>query len=142
MIARVSGVLLDADDAAYAVKALDLLVRLLSTRGSAATPRLRAFTAELARKTQAASSVSLAVPGSCAPERSDHADDERHALIGTAAAAAILGITPSAVRQLAARGTLGSVRPAGRWQHPTAAVVERAERKAQPHNDTDGRRGG
>lgn len=136
----VRGVLLDPGDAEYVAKALELLVKVLPAAGSTATPRLLAVTADLRRKTKAAAAGSVAVgppnateAGTCAPGRPDRPHDSHHdapATIGTAAAARILGVTPSAVRQLAARGTLGSARPAGRWLHSTAAVVARAELKA------------
>lgn len=136
----VRGVLLTGEEAAYVVRALELLVKVLPASGSSATPRLLAVAAELARRTQAAACDSVAPAarnapsgGGCAPSPPNRPDDQPHgqATIGTGDAARILGITGSAVRQLAARGALpGSRRPAGRWIHDAAAVVARAERQA------------
>lgn len=137
----VRGVLLDPGDAEFVIRALELLAKALPASGSTAAPRLLAVTADLRRKTKAIAGDSVAVgspntrsAGGCAPGGADRPHDSDHddatATIGTAAAARILGVTPSAVRQLAARGTLGSARPAGRWLHSTAAVVARAELKA------------
>lgn len=134
----VRGVLLDPGEAAYVVKGLELLAKVLPANGSQPSPRLLAVTAELARRTKAVSDGSVAVDtpnargsGGCAPGPPEPPQDHRHATVGTSEAARILGVSPSAVRQLAARGRLlGSERPAGRWIHSAAAVVALAERKA------------
>ena len=119
------GVLLDADAADYTLRALRLLV------GTLPKPKLLAFITELERKTQAPPCGSVTVDGAVHGSTSRSAQDEHHAVIGTAAAARILGVSSSAVRQLAARGTLlGSERPAGRWVHDPAAVIALAESRA------------
>lgn len=130
-VTRVSGVLLDAGDTVYVVRALELLAKVLPAVNSTPSARLLALTSELRRKSQAASCDSLAPHRSYAPPTGEPCSDEPHALIGTTAAAAILGVSPSAVRQLAARGRLlASRRTGGLWLHSSTEIIARAEQLA------------
>ena len=54
MIARVAGVLLDADEAAYVARALDLLAQLLAGQRSQPSARLAAVTTKLRKASEPA----------------------------------------------------------------------------------------
>ena len=96
------GVLLDADAADYTLRALRLLVGTLPKVGSQPKPKLLAFITELERKTQAPPCGSVTVDGAVHGSTSRSAQDEHHAVIGTAAAARILGVSSSAVTPIEA----------------------------------------
>lgn len=126
VIESVSGVLLSPEDARYALEAIEVLLD-----GRRPTAALSDFIDRL-RKTTAKTGV-------CDDERQKYArkfgnqqDSLHHGVydLDTGQAAAILGITPNGVRDLARRGVLPSHRAGGRWLYPAAPVVQRAERLA------------
>ena len=132
---------LDASDAAYLASALGMLPDLLARTSRQPTPKLLAaiatFTKTTAAAVEAARNVSRtdSATATCAAAQPDPVDagPHAHATVTTAAAARILGTSPSAVRQLAQRGRLPARRPAGRWLYDAAAVVAYAEqRPARP----------
>jgi len=130
---------LDASDAAYLASALGMLPDLLARTSRQPTPKLLAaiatFTKTTAAAVEAARNVSRtdSTTATCAAGPPDPVDAGPHATVTTAAAARILGTSPSAVRQLAQRGRLPARRPAGRWLYDAAAVVAYAEqRPARP----------
>ena len=132
MIARVSGVLLDAEEADYVARALDLLANLLAGQRSHPTPRLAAVTAKL-RKTTENTHVSAQSVGETARQfaaQRDPVNDPAHATLGTGDAARILGITPNAARDLARRRRIPARHTGTRWRFDAAAVVVEAERRA------------
>lgn len=138
-VARPGTVLLDADDADYLARALAMLPPLLTETRRTPAPRLLAVIAAFTKTSAAAvDSARNAIrtdsggPG-CASTPPDPGEPEPYAsTVDTATAARILGISPSAVRQLAQRGRLPARRPAGRWLYDAAAVVARAERCRPP----------
>lgn len=130
MIEKLSGVVLDLEDARYALAAFDELLR-----GRRPSARLADFIARL-RKT-VKSGVSDAKSGVClspVPEKFGAQHVSGHTapydLLDTREAAAVLGITPNAVRDLRRRGRLPAHKAGGRWLYPAASVVARAERRA------------
>ena len=132
MIARVAGVLLDADEAAYVARALDLLAQLLAGQRSQPSARLAAVTTKLRKASEPAGACGRSDRTTArffAPQR-DSVDDPTHAVMGTGDAARLLGITPNAVRDLARRNRLPAHHTGTRWVFDAAAVVGRAERKA------------
>lgn len=132
MIARVSGVLLDADEADYVGRALDLLTRLLAEKQSHPSARLAAVTAKL-RKSAENTHVSAQSVGETAREfaaQRNSVDAPTYAVMGTGDAARVLGITPNAARDLARRRRIPARRTGTRWRFDAAAVIVEAERRA------------
>ncbi len=133
---RPGTVQLDAEDAEYLARALALLPNLMAESRRQPAPRLLAAIAEFSKTSAAAVEAARnASPNgreqpSCAAAQCDSAQAEPYATVSTGEAARILGITSSAVRQLAQRGAIRARRPAGRWLLDAAAVVARAERHA------------
>lgn len=132
MIARVSGVLLDADEADYLARALDLLARLLAGQRSHPSARLVAVTAKL-RKSTETTHVSARSVGETARKfaaQRDSVNDPAHAVMGTGDAARVLGITPNAARDLARRQRIPAQHTGTRWRFDASAVIVEAERRA------------
>ncbi|WP_018599662.1 helix-turn-helix domain-containing protein [Mycobacterium sp. 155] len=134
MITAPAGVLLTVDDAVYALAAFEAL---LTDRH--ASPRLERFINALRKsvartaKTGDLTSVSgVDARNTGVPEHNEPNPCRVTAydLLDTTEAAAILGITPNAVRDLARRGRLPARRAGSRWLYPAGPVVERAERRA------------
>ncbi len=130
----IAGVLLTPDEAAMIVGALDLLAAQLRESQRAPTPKLLDITDKLRRATATASRTARNSP-TCAGGQPIPPDSGDYAVIGTADAARILGISPNGVRDLARRGVLrGSERAAGRWLHQASAVIARSEHAAPQRN--------
>lgn len=124
-------VVLDADDADYLVRALDLLVQMLADQHSTPAPRLATAIDQLrkaSRKCGVAARNATAAESSQADQTKTGQGDP-HATVTTVEAAQILGISPSGVRALARRGSFGSQRVGSRWRHDLARVEHRAARK-------------
>lgn len=127
MIGLVRGVLLEVAEAAYLADALDALLR--DRRPSA---KLQDVLDRL-RRTVANASVSdqnTGVDARIVGQQADSVDHAAYDLVDTAEAAAILGITPNGVRDLARRGRLRRLRAGGRWLYPARSVVARAEQRS------------
>jgi excisionase family DNA binding protein len=133
-------VLLDADDADYIARALQLLERLLRENRSQPTPRLQSTTTQLARSAAAGSAAGIngRNRGGCGASSDDTAHHLDYALLSTAEAARLLACGERNVRDLAARGAIPARRTGdrGRWLVDAAAVVARAERKAARRSRT------
>lgn len=131
MIARVSGVLLDADEASYLARALDLLAKLLAEQRSHPTARLTAVTTKLRKAAENAGDSARSVSGTARKiaAQQDSVDDPVHATLGTSEAARILGITPNAARDLARRRRIPAEHTGTRWRFDAAAVIVEAERR-------------
>ncbi|KUH89803.1 helix-turn-helix domain-containing protein [Mycobacterium sp. IS-1556] len=127
MITNLRGVFLDAEDADYVVRALELLARTgrPSARLEHVTARLRKTVAALTVQNRNGSETASLV-GTAANSR----NPARYDLVTTGEAARILGITPNGVRYLARQGRLPAHHTGTRWLYPALAVVERAERQA------------
>lgn len=130
MIERVTGVMLDADDARYALDAFDALLR--DRRPSA---RLADFIGRLRRAvktgvSQPDSVVSAGEGARTVGTQPDSAHTAAYDLLDTAQAAAVLGISGNGVRDLIRRQVLPAHRAGGRWLLPAAPVIARAERQA------------
>lgn len=127
-IERVDGVLLDAQDVDYVVRALELLHGLLPHTGRKPNRKLQAITERLRK-----AGAKLAFPaddtgvGARIPGAEAHSAHDAWHVLDTTAAARILGITPNGARDLARRGTLPARQAGGRWLFDAAAVVQRAE---------------
>lgn len=129
MIERVSGILLDYDDAAYIVKALELMPRLFAAQGSRPTPRLEAVTDRLRRKTDAPTDVSARNSGVGVRDQGaqgNSCNDMGYEIIDTTDVARILQCTPGNARDLARRKVLPARRVGGRWVFQAEAVMRRA----------------
>lgn len=128
MIGRVSGVLLEADDARYLLDALDALLQ----GGRRPSPRLADFIARLRRNAETLSPTqedTLAGVRKLGVQQ-DSDNTAAYDLLDTAEAAAILGCTSANVRDLASRGRLPRHRAGGRWLYPARSVVALAESRA------------
>ncbi|MEC4763361.1 helix-turn-helix domain-containing protein [Mycobacterium sherrisii] len=123
-IGPVSGVLVDADDAAYLCRALELLPKLFAAQGSRPTPRLEAVTDRLRKAVAAARKTDAHTRPTAA--HADWDDDMAYELLDSDAAAALLGCTPGNVRDLARRRSLPGRRVGGRWVFERTAVERRA----------------
>ncbi|WP_235849654.1 helix-turn-helix domain-containing protein [Mycolicibacterium doricum] len=127
-----SGVLLDAEEADYVARALDLLARLLAGQRSHPAARLAAVTAKLRKSTDKTGDSTQSVSESArefAAQR-DSMHDPAYATMGTGDAARILGITPNGARDLARRRRIPARRTGTRWLFDAAAVIVEAERRA------------
>ena len=123
----VNGIILSRQEVSYTLRAFEVLLR--NRRPS---PQLAEFLARLARSA-AASDVGREKPyGGVSLGDNDH--DPAGWLPGdvldTDEAAAVLGISPAGVRDLARRGRLPAKRAGKRWLLAAAPVVARAERNA------------
>lgn len=118
-----NAVLITAADARIVAEAIELLGGLLRPQGSKLTPAIR----QLADRLAAAGRDADVTPGvtSLASLPIDGHDDG-HDLLTANAAAAMLGVTPGAVRALAVRGTLRAHRLGDRWLFDGESVRERA----------------
>lgn len=127
MIERVSGVLLDTDEARYLLDALDTLLL-----GRTPTARLNVFIERLRRSTGKLAIAQENTPPSA--RKVDVQQDSSHIalydLVGSREAARILGCTQANVRDLARRGSLPRHRAGRGWVYPAASVVALAEKRA------------
>ncbi|MCV7076984.1 helix-turn-helix domain-containing protein [Mycobacterium szulgai] len=134
-----SHVLMDAGDADYIARALQLLAQLLRQNRSQPTPRLESVTAQLARSAAAGSTASQngRNRGGCGASGDDTTHHLDYALLTTGEAARLLACGERNVRDLATRGAIPARRTGdrGRWLVDAAAVVARAERKSARHRD-------
>ena len=128
MIQRVSGVLLDLDEARYVAAALEHLCKVLRDNGRQPRPRLESLHTKL-RKTSAATGVSAVNVSACGASGEDSGEDAGYATVTTAEAARIIGVSASGVRDMARRGRIRAHRPRGRWLDDSAAVELLAERR-------------
>lgn len=123
----VSGIMLSRQEVSYTLRAFEVLLR--DRRPS---PQLADFLARLARSAavsdvepqKAYEDVSLGGNGR------DPAGWLPGDVLDTDEAAAVLGISPAGVRDLARRGRIPAKRAGKRWLLLAAAVVARAERNA------------
>jgi hypothetical protein len=120
VIQRFSGVLLDADEAAYLVEALEHASRVArpSPRVADITRRLRSACGTLAVRARR-----CALP-------TDLRQLSAHDLLTAGEAALIIRCTTSNVRYLRSRNHLPARRVGSRWLYPAESVVVYAERKA------------
>ena len=127
MIDRVSGVLLEADDARYLLDALQVLLI-----GRTPSPRLGVFIERLRRSAEklARTQDDTAVSARKIDAQPNSGHIALYDLVDTREAADILGCTQSNVRDLANRGRLPSHRAGGRRVYPAASVVLLAEQRA------------
>ncbi|MDV7101658.1 helix-turn-helix domain-containing protein [Gordonia amicalis] len=132
-IEPISGVLLGVDDARVLSEALDVFVGVLAERGSQPTAKLDDLRRRLSRANTRVSTENTRVHARQVAPQPDSGVHLGYELIDTARAAAILGITPDGVRDLARRGVLPAVRAGGRWLLASSAVVARADR-GHPEN--------
>ncbi|QII05905.1 helix-turn-helix domain-containing protein [Rhodococcoides fascians A25f] len=124
-IRRVVGVILTAEDARTLAEAMNLFVNLLRRNGSRPTPKLELLRSQLESAADVRESdANVRLSGEIGPEGASSGRD-----LDTATAAAILGSTPAAVRDLARRGSIRGRRVGGRWFLSAAAVHERAARQ-------------
>lgn len=141
MIAAVDPhVRIDVDDAVYLARALDMLPRLLTDARRQPTPKLLAAIEKFRRATAVAGGLAGNASGNartgpgCAADPADSGHDDPCDTVNTGTAAAILGVSPNGVRDLARRGKLPARRSGSRWVYPAAAVVARAENQAAQRN--------
>lgn len=127
MITRVTGVLLDPDDARYLADLLDHLCR--TTRPSA---RLTHLAGRLRKSCASLTSTQENGPNHLRDVHieADPSDHRPYDLLDTDEAARLLGITPAGVRDLIRRGRLTAHRAGRGYLLPARLVVERADRKA------------
>ncbi len=131
MIPVTGAVLLTADEAAYLVRALDAAraAGLLDDKRLGPNPRVAALTEQLRRASRKCDARETRGVTKLA-QGAQHPDDDGHAAtVSTGQAAAVLGVTPAAVRALARRGRLASHRVGDRWRHDLAAVEQRAQHR-------------
>jgi excisionase family DNA binding protein len=127
-VIEVSGVLLSPEDARFAVEAFAALLR--DRRPSA---QLADFVERLRNRTDAAAGVSGRGAGEHARNVALQSDSQHRApydVLDSAEVAAIVGISPNGVRDLARRGRLPARRAGRRWLFPAPAVIAYAERRA------------
>ena len=125
---EVSGVLLSAADARFAVEAFAALLR---DRHPSA--QLADFVDRLQAKTVAATGATTPNTGTHARNIAPQSDSQHYAaydVLDSAEVAAIVGITPNGVRDLARRGRLPARRAGKHWLFPAPAVIAYAERRA------------
>lgn len=127
---RASGVLLDGDDVAYVLAALDKLLQ-----GRRASAQLADFIARLRKAAKSVvpqpdSDVSTGESARLLGVQTDSRHTALYDLLGSAEVAKVLGCTSGNVRDLRARGRLPAHKAGGRWLYPAAAVIARAERQA------------
>ncbi len=130
MTIRVSGVLLDLDEARYLAGALEHLCKVLRDNGQQTRPRLESLHTKL-RKTSVPAGVSAVNVSACGASGEDSVDDAEYATVTTAEAARIIGVSASGVRDMARRGRIRAQRPRGRWLYDSAAVELLAERRQE-----------
>lgn len=126
MIEAVHGVLLDAEDTAVLLDALDVFEQVLAGQGSQPGQKLVVLKARISAAHSRSVSRLTRVDRRNAGAESDSGDDLGHEVIDTARAAAILGISADGVRDLARRGRIPCRRVGGRWLLSATAVVARA----------------
>ncbi|OOL30781.1 hypothetical protein GQ85_17705 [Rhodococcus rhodochrous] len=136
MAARaVSTVQLEAADAALLVRLIDELGAMVRQTGNgrALSPKVMTLRDDLAtagaRVSGRAANVSRNVSPVGGQDISDQSDI--HALIDTAQAAAVLGITPGGVRDLARRKRIAARRAGGRWVFSLLDVERIAAERAR-----------
>lgn len=125
---EVRGVLLSPEDARFAVEAFAALLR--DRRPSAA---LADFLERLRARTDAVAGASGRIAGGVARNIAAQRDSPEYAaydVLTSTEVAAIVGISPNGVRDLARRGRLAAHRAGGRWLFPATSVVAYAERRA------------
>ena len=125
---EVSGVLLSPADARFAVEAFTALLR--DRRPSA---QLADFIERLQVRTHAATGVPGRGTGAYARNIAAQPGSPEYApydVLTSTEVAAIVGVSPNGVRDLARRGRLPAHRVGGRWLFPAVAVVAYAERRA------------
>lgn len=127
MIARVAGVLIEADDARFLLAALEAL--LVGRRPSA---RLSVFIERLRRS---AATLTPAQGNSYGGVRDFGAEPDSgvfgtYDLVDSGEAARILRIGRAGARDLARRGRLPAHRAGGRWLYPARSVLALAEQRA------------
>lgn len=127
MAEPVVGVLLSTREVQYVLAAFEVLLR-----GRRPSPTLADFIARLGRSAAAADVEHGKTCGGAS--LTGHGRDAETWLAGDVLdsdeAAAVLGITPAGVRDLARRGRLPAKRAGGRWVLHAASVVKRAEARA------------
>jgi hypothetical protein len=129
-IRRVSGVVLDDEDARLLVGALALFRNVLRRTGSRPTSKLESLHARLV----AAVGVSETPPDvSVSGVLPRDGSSFGHDVLDTSAAAEILGCSQANARDLARRGVVPAVHVAGRWLLSASDVRNRATaRRYQP----------
>ncbi|WP_328856362.1 helix-turn-helix domain-containing protein [Williamsia herbipolensis] len=128
MSERVSGVLLDDSDVRTTHQALQVFSTLLEQNGQRPTARLTALIAKYgAYASQIGPNASRNARN--VAQQPDSVNSEAYAVIDTAEAARILGISPNGVRDRARRGSIPARRAGGRWIYPAATIIDLAERR-------------
>jgi hypothetical protein len=124
VIQRVTGVLLDTDEARYLVEVLEHAVRI--ARPSA---RVADITRRLRRTVDAANAAANGNANGRAPEP-DPGHIRAHDLLTAGDAARVIECTTANIRWLRQHGHLPAHRAGNRFLYPAAAVVEYAEHRA------------
>lgn len=131
MITPVRGLLLDDNDAVEVRRALEVLAAMLPKIGQRPSAKLDALMAKFPKPgvsaSDSASRASADARNTGNPE--DSGDGGVYAIVDTNQAAAMLGVTPNAIRDRARRGTLPARRTAGGWIFAAAAIAEVAARR-------------
>lgn len=128
-IEPVTGVLLGADDAREVLRVIAAYERALAETRRQPSLRLTSLRNKLSRATSRVPTRDTHVDARKQAAQPDSGVDHAHELFDTAQAAAVLGITSDAVRDLARRGRLPARKAGGRWLLAARAVVDRAERR-------------
>ena len=133
MAARLSGVQLTDEEFERIGQAVDLLHRLLIANGN----RPPSWVLGLFQITGGDASTRpgqirqrAGVDARVIADQQLSTDDAQRALIDSRQAAAIVGISPNGIRDLARRGTLPARRAGGRWLFDAAALEFYAEQRA------------
>lgn len=128
------GIYLDPADAGLLVRLIDDYSSHLrgSVDGRALGNRVVALRAELDRANARVSARSSSVSSNVSPvgAQRDTAQIDVYAFIDSRQAAAVLGISPSGVRDLARRGRLVSRKAGGRWVYSLADAERIAAERA------------
>ena len=139
MIEPLRGVFLDAGDADYVARALDLLRQQLRKNQVAPSARLDAVTTRIMKAAENASGrgENTRVAASVTVSQDDSGEDPVYGWITSPEAAHILGCTPNNVRDRARRGTIPARRAGGRWVYPAEAIIRLAEPRQCPTGTFD-----
>ena len=127
---RAEGLHLDPADVQYLAALLVSMRQRLARYGVTTSAQATTFMDQVCSAAARFEEQNRSVNGTPSGVETSDGPALSHDLIGTAEAAAILGIGTAGVRQLGRRGTLTGYRAGGRWLFAAADVVRRAERRA------------